>query len=188
VAGESFLVQGGTSGIGVAAIQLAKAFGATVYATAGSAEKCAACEGLGATRAIDYRREDFAEVVRVATGGRGVDLILDMIGGDYLSREIGILADEGRLVLISTIGGSKSEVNLRDLMARRATLTGSMLRSRPPGFKGAIARTLRERVWPLLESGKVRPVIHATFPFGEAAAAHRLMESSAHIGKIVLTA
>ena len=143
--------------------------------------------GCGA-RDQRYRTEDFAEVVRAATGGRGVDVILDIVGGDYLSREIGILAEEGRLVLISTIGGVKAEVNLRDIMVRRATVTGSMLRSRPIAFKGAIAHALREKVWPLLESGKVRPIVHATFPFGEAAAAHRLMESSAHIGKIVLTA
>ncbi len=187
-AGESLLVQGGTSGIGVAAIQLARAFGATVYATAGSAEKCKACEGLGAARAINYKGENFADVIREVTGGRGVDVILDMVGGDYVPREIGILAEEGRLVLISTIGGGKSEVNLRDIMSRRAIVTGSMLRARLPEFKGAVARSLREKVWPLLEAGTVRPVIHATFPFGEAAAAHQLMESSAHIGKIILTA
>ena len=186
-AGETLLVQGGSSGIGVAAIQLARAFGSRVFATAGSPEKCRACERLGADRAVNYRTEDFVEIVKGATGGRGVDVILDMVGGEYVPRELAALADEGRLVMISTLGGAKAEVDLRAIMGRRLTLTGSTLRARPPAFKGAIARALREKVWPLFESGVVKAVVHATFPLARASDAHRLMESSAHVGKIVLT-
>jgi NADPH2:quinone reductase len=185
--GESLLVQGGSGGIGVTAIQIAHAFGNPVFATAGSAEKCAACEGLGATRAINYKTEDFVAVVKEATGGRGVDVILDMVGGDYLPREIAALATEGRIVLINTMGGMQSPINLRDIMVRRLTITGSTLRPRPVAFKGAIAAALREKVWPLIEMGKIKPVVFKTFPLEQASEAHRLMESSAHIGKIVLT-
>ena len=185
--GESLLVQGGSSGIGVTAIQLGRAFGSRVFATAGSPEKCAACERLGAERAINYREEDFVEVTKSATGGRGVDVILDMIGGDYVPREIAALAEEGRLVLISTMGGAMAEIDLRAVMGRRLTITGSTLRVRPAAFKGGIARSLREKVWPLLERGTVKPVVHATFPLERASDAHRLMESGEHIGKIVLT-
>jgi NADPH2:quinone reductase len=187
VRGESLLVQGGSSGIGVCAIQLGRAFGARVFATAGSPEKCEACERLGAQRAINYRIEDFVEVVKSATGGRGVDVILDMVGGEYVPREIAALAEEGRLVMISMMYGAKTELDLRAIMGKRLTLTGSTLRVRSPEFKGAIARSLREHVWPLLECGTVKPVVHATFPLERASDAHRLMESSAHTGKIMLT-
>ena len=185
--GESLLVQGGSSGIGVSAIQIAHALGSRVFATAGSPAKCAACERLGAERAINYRTEDFVEVTKSATGGHGVDVILDMIGGEYVPREIAALAEEGRLVLISTMGGAKAEIDLRAVMGRRLTITGSTLRARSSEFKGGIARSLRANVWPLLESGSVKPVVHATFPLERAGEAHRLMESSEHIGKIVLT-
>ena len=185
--GESLLVQGGSSGIGVSAIQIAHALGSRVFATAGSPAKCAACERLGAERAINYRTEDFVEVTKSATGGRGVDVILDMIGGEYVPREIAALAEEGRLVLISTMGGAMAEIDLRAVMGRRLTITGSTLRARSSEFKGGIARSLRANVWPLLESGSVKPVVHATFPLERASEAHRLMESSEHIGKIVLT-
>ena len=185
--GDSLLVQGGSSGIGVCAIQLGNAFGARVFATAGSAEKCAACERLGAERAINYKTEDFVELIKAATNGRGVDVILDMVGGDYVPREIAALAEEGRLVLISTLNGVKTEVDLRAIMSKRAWVTGSMLRSRAPEFKGGIARSLLSKVWPLLECGAVKPVVHASFPLERAADAHRLMESGSHIGKIMLT-
>ena len=185
-AGESLLVHGGSSGIGTTAIQLASALGARVFATAGSAEKCRACEALGAERAINYREEDFVEIVKGATK-RGADVILDMVGGDYIQRNIKALAPEGRLCYIAFLGGSKAEVDLLPLMLKRLTITGSTLRTREVDFKGEIARNLRETVWPLIEAGKVKPVIHKTFPLSEAAEAHRLMESSAHIGKIVLT-
>jgi putative PIG3 family NAD(P)H quinone oxidoreductase len=184
--GESFLVHGGTSGIGTTAIQLARAFGARVFATAGGQEKCAACEKLGAQRAIDYRREDFTEVIAEATGKRGVDVILDMVGGGYVARNLQVLATDGRLVQIAFLTGSKVELNLLPLMLKRQTLTGSTLRPRSVKEKGAIAAALRARVWPLLEASKVAPVIHATFPLAKAADAHRLMESGVHIGKIVL--
>jgi NADPH2:quinone reductase len=186
-AGETFLVQGGSSGIGVTAIQMAKALGHTVFATAGSAEKCAACVRLGADRAINYKTEDFAAIVKDATGGRGVDVILDMVAGDYVDRELKCLADDGRIVLIAFLGGSKATLNLNDLLRRRLTLTGSTLRPRPVEFKAAIANQLREKIWPLIEAGKIKPVIYRTFPLAEAAKAHELMESGAHIGKIVLT-
>ena len=185
--GESFLVQGGSSGIGVSAIQMVKALGHKVFATAGSAEKCEACVKLGADHAINYRTEDFAAVVKEATGGRGVDVILDMVAGEYVDRELKCLADDGRIVLIAFLGGSKATLNLNDILRRRLTLTGSTLRPRPVEFKAAIARSLREKIWPLIEAGKIKPVIYKTFPLAEAAQAHTLMESGAHIGKIVLT-
>ena len=184
--GESLLVQGGSSGIGVAAIQLAAALGSTVYATAGSDEKCQACVGLGAKRAINYRTEDFVEVLRGETAGRGVDVILDMVAGDYLPREVQSLADDGRLVFIALLGGSKAQLDLNAVLRRRLTITGSTLRPRSVAFKGAIAKRLREVVWPLIESGRIKPVLFRTFPLAQAADAHRLMESSQHVGKIVL--
>ena len=183
---ETLLVQGGSSGIGVTAIQLAHAFGHRVFATAGSAEKCAACVRLGAERAINYRDEDFVAVVKQATDGRGVDVILDMVAGDYIPRELDALAEGGRLVFIATLGGSKASIDAATIMRRRLTLTGSTLRARSVAFKGALARQLHVKVWPLLEAGKLRPVIHQVFPAAEAAQAHALMESSAHIGKLVL--
>ncbi len=185
-AGETLLVHGGTSGIGIAAIQMATAFGATVLATAGTAEKCAACVGLGAARAINYREEDFVEAMREATGGRGADVILDMVGGDYLARNIKACAPDGRIVQIAFLGGSKVTLDLMALMRNRITLTGSTLRPREVEFKAAIARALREKVWPLIAAGRIRPVIDSVFPLAEAARAHERMESSAHIGKIVL--
>jgi putative PIG3 family NAD(P)H quinone oxidoreductase len=185
--GEVFLVHGGSSGIGTTAIQLAHAFGARVFTTAGSAEKCAASERLGAERAINRHDEDFVTILKERTGGRGVDVILDMVGGAYLARNIESLATEGRLVQIARLGGSRAEIDLLPVMQRRLTITGSTLRPRTPEQKGAIARALQEHVWPLVEAGEVRPVIHATFPLADAAAAHRLMESGTHIGKIVLT-
>jgi NADPH2:quinone reductase len=184
--GETVLVQGGSGGIGVTAIQLASALGSRVFATAGSDEKCAACVRLGASRAINYRTEDFVAVVKAETGGRGVDVILDMIGGDYLMRETAALAEDGRLVFINTMGGAKATANLVEIMVKRLTVTGSTLRARPIAVKAEIARKLLEHVWPLLELGKVKPVIYRSFPFAEAAAAHALMESSQHVGKIVL--
>jgi len=187
-AGESFLVQGGSSGIGVAAIQMVKAFGHAVFATAVSAEKCEACVRLGADRAINYKTEDFAAVVKEATAGKGVNVILDMVGGDYVERELKCLADDGRIAVIAFLGGTKATINLSEILRRRLTISGSGLRPRSVEFKGAIARNLREKVWPLIESGKIKAVIHKTFPLGEAARAHELMESSQHIGKIVLTA
>jgi NADPH2:quinone reductase len=185
---ETLLVQGGTSGIGVAAIQLAKALGNRVFATAGSEEKCRACEALGADRAINYRTQDFAAVVKETTHGKGVDVILDMVGGDYVQREIGCLADDGRLVFIALLGGGKAEVNFGHVLRRRLTITGSTLRPRSVEFKAAIARKLRERVWPLIEDGMIKPVIYRTFPMHEAAQAHALMETSAHVGKVMLLA
>ncbi len=185
--GESLLVQGGTSGIGVTAIQMARAMGNRVFATAGSDEKCTACVRLGAEKAVNYRTQDFAAEIKAATGGKGVDVILDMVGGDYVAKELKLLADEGRLVFIAFLRGHKSELDINEVMRRRLTLTGSTLRPRPVEFKGYLARNLREKVWPLLEAGKIRPEIYKTFPLGQAADAHRLMESSQHIGKIVLT-
>ena len=186
-ANETLLVHGGSSGIGTTAIQLARARGSRVFVTAGSAEKCAACERLGAARAINYRDEDFVAIVREVTGGRGVDVVLDMVGGDYFARNLDALAVEGRLVEIATLQGVKAELNIQTIMQRRLTITGSTLRARPIADKAAIARAVHTHVWPLLESGAVKPIVHATFPLRDAAAAHRLMESSAHIGKIVLT-
>ena len=185
-AGESLLVHGGASGIGTTAIQLARAFGARVFATAGSSEKCAACERLGAERAINYRDTDFVAAVREATGGRGVDVILDMVGGDYLARNVDLLPLDGRLVQIGTLGGPKAQINMVPVLQRRLTITGSTLRARSIAEKGAIARALSEQVWPLLESGMVAPVIHAVFPLRAAAEAHRTMEADTHIGKLVL--
>ncbi len=185
--GETLLVQGGSSGIGVAAIQMAAALGNRVLATAGSDDKCAACVKLGAERAINYRTQDFLAEVKAATGGRGVDVILDMVGGDYVPKELKCLADEGRLVFIAFLRGPKTELDINELMRRRLTLTGSTLRPRPVAFKGAIAANLRSRVWPLIEAGRIRPVIYKTFALAEAGEAHRLMESSQHIGKLVLT-
>ena len=185
--GESILIQGGSSGIGVTAIQMAKALGHTVYATAGSAEKCAACEKLGADRAINYKTEDFVEVVKSLTGGKGVNVVLDMVAGGYVEREAKCLAEDGRLVLIATLGGVSGPVNFSEVMRRRLTVTGSTLRPRPVAFKAAIAKNLTSRIWPLIEAGAIRVVIHQTFPLAEAAGAHRLMESSQHIGKILLT-
>ena len=186
-AGETFLVHGGTSGIGTTAIQLARAFGATVFATAGSADKCAACLALGASMAINYREDDWGAALMTATGGRGVDVILDMVGGDYVARNLDLLALEGRLVQIAFLKASKTEIDLMQVMRRRLTLTGSTLRPRSVAEKGAIAAALETHVWPRLAAREVAPVIHAAFPLAEAAEAHRLMESGAHIGKIVLT-
>ncbi len=183
---ETLLVQGGSSGIGVTAIQMARAFGHRVFVTAGSAEKCAACEKLGATRAINYRTEDFVAIIKQATGGRGVDVILDMVGGDYVPRELASLAEDGRLSLIAFLGGTKTSLDMTDILRRRLTITGSTLRPRPVEVKAAIARALREKVWPLIEAGKIRPVIYRTFELEQAAAAHALMESSEHVGKILL--
>ncbi len=183
---ESILIHGGSSGIGTTAIQLAKARGSRVFATAGSAEKCAVCEQIGAERCVNYRDGDFVAVVRDLTGGRGVDVVLDMVGGDYFARNIDVLAVEGRLVEIATLHGVKAELNIQTIMGRRLTITGSTLRPRPVADKAAIAAQLRQQVWPLLESGAVKPVIHTTFPLRDAAAAHRLMESSNHIGKLLL--
>ncbi len=185
-AGESFLVHGGSSGIGLTAIQLARARGATVYATVGGPEKAAACERAGARAAIDYRREDFVARIAELTGGRGVDLILDMVGGDYVVRNFKALAVEGRLVQIAVLNGRKAEIDFGPLMVKRLTWTGSTLRPRSAADKAHIAAGLREQVWPLLASGEVRPVIHATFDLPDAAQAHALMESSRHIGKIML--
>lgn len=184
--GETLLVQGGTSGIGVTAIQLAKAFGATVIATAGSDEKCSACLKLGADHAINYRTQDFSAETRRLTAERGADVILDMVAGPYVPRELECLADDGRLVIIALQGGTRAEVDLASLMRRRLTITGSTLRPRPVAFKQAIARALRERVWPLLETRRVQPVIFRTFKPEEAAQAHALMESNQHIGKLLL--
>jgi putative PIG3 family NAD(P)H quinone oxidoreductase len=185
-AGESFLVHGGSSGIGTTAIQLAKALGASVYATAGSAEKCAACEGLGADLAVNYREQDFVEVLKEATGGTGVDVILDMVGGDYVPRNIELAALHGRVVIIASLRGREALVNIGPIMLKCLVVTGSVLRPRTDEEKAAIASSLFEHAWPLIEADKVKPVIHSTFPLGDAAKAHALMESSAHIGKIVL--
>ena len=189
-AGETLLVQGGSSGIGVTAIQMAKAMGATVIVTAGSDDKCAACVALGADHAINYKTHDFvAEAMRL-TGGKGVDVVLDMVAGDYVAREIECLAEDGRLVIIAVQGGIKSEFNAGLVLRRRLTVTGSTLRPRPVAFKTAIANNLRQHVWPLIEAGRIKPVIHSTFDAASAdgaAQAHRLMESNQHVGKIVLT-
>ena len=184
--GETLLVQGGTSGIGVAAIQLAAALGHRVFATAGSDEKARACEALGAERGINYRTEDFVAVIKELTAGKGVDVILDMVGGDYLPREIACLADDGRIGLIAVQGGTKAELDLGALLRRRLTVTGSTLRPRSVAFKAAIAHHLRTTVWPLIEAGKIKPVIYQTFPLEQASEAHALMEASTHVGKIML--
>lgn len=185
-AGESLLVQGGSSGIGVTAIQLARALGHRVFATAGSADKCRAVEALGAERGINYRDEDFVAVVKELTNGKGVDVILDMVAGDYVAREIDCLADDGRLVVIALLGGARADLDMGQVLRRRLTVTGSTLRPRPVDFKAAIARQLREHAWPLFAQGKIKPVIHQVFPLAQAAQAHALMESSTHVGKIVL--
>lgn len=185
--GETLLVQGGSSGIGVTAIQIAHALGRRVFATAGSEEKCRVCESLGAERGINYKTEDFEQIIKDATQGKGVDVILDMVGGDYLPREIKSLADDGRLVFIAQLGGAKGTLDMGQVMRRRLTITGSTLRPRPIAFKAAIAANLQATVWPLLEAGRIKPVIHQTFPLEQAAQAHALMESSTHIGKIMLT-
>ncbi|MDI3292913.1 NAD(P)H-quinone oxidoreductase [Janthinobacterium tructae] len=184
--GETLLVQGGTSGIGVAAIQLAAALGHRVFATAGSDEKARACEALGAERGINYRTEDFVAVVKELTDGKGVDVILDMVGGDYLPREIDCLADDGRIGLIAVQGGSKATLDLGQVLRRRLSVSGSTLRPRPVAFKAAIAQHLRTTVWPLIEAGKIKPVIYQTFPLEKANEAHALMEASTHVGKIML--
>src|SRR5918992_1685333 len=185
--GETLLVQGGSSGIGVTAIQMAAATGNRVFATAGSDEKCAACVRLGAEKAFNYRTQDWSAEVLAATGGKGVNVILDMVGGDYVPRELKCLADDGRLVFIAYLRGPKAELNIDAVMRKRLTISGSTLRPRPVEFKGHIARNLREKIWPLIESGRIKPEIYKTFPLEQAAEAHRLMESSQHIGKIVLT-
>ncbi len=185
--GEALLVQGGGSGIGVTAIQLGRAFGATVIVTAGSDEKCAACLALGAHHAINYKSQDFvAEVLRI-TAGKGVDVVLDMVAGSYVAREVECLAEDGRLVVIAVQGGVQAAFNAGLVLRKRLTITGSTLRARSVAFKGAIARALRERVWPLLASGAVRPVVHSSFVAADAAQAHALMESNQHTGKIILT-
>ena len=185
-AGETILIHGGTSGIGTTAIQLAKAFGARVFATAGSDEKCEACRQLGAEHAFNYRTEDWVAESKRVTDGRGVNLILDIVGGEYIPRNLDLLALEGRLLQIAFLKTAKAELDFSVMMRKRAWITGSTLRPRSPAEKGAIARDLLEHVWPLLESGKVAPVIHKVFPMADAAAAHRMMEESSHIGKLVL--
>ncbi len=186
-AGDTVLVHGGTSGIGTTAIQLASVLGGKVYATAGSEDKARACEKLGAVRGIDYRKEDFVAVIRAATQGYGIDVTLDMVAGSYIPRNIDIAAVEGRIVIISTLGGPKTELNMLPVMVKRLMLTGSTLRARSVAQKAAVADAMRQNVWPLISAGKVKPVIFKTFPLAEAAEAHRLMETSNHIGKIVLT-
>jgi NADPH:quinone reductase len=186
-AGDNVLVHGGTSGIGTTAIQLAAAWGARVFATAGSEDKARACERLGAARGINYRTEDFVEVIRAATAGAGIDVTLDMVAGSYVARNLDIAALEGRVVTISLLGGARAEVNMGVILTKRLTLTGSTLRSRTVAQKAEVAEAVRKNVWPLLAAGRVRPVIHATFALAEAGEAHRLMETSNHIGKIVLT-
>jgi NADPH2:quinone reductase len=186
-AGETLLIQGGSSGIGVTAIHMAKALGATVIVTAGSREKCEACLQLGADHAINYREQDFVAEAKRITGEKGVDVVLDMVAGSYVAREVECLAEDGRLVIIAVQGGVKAEFNAGLVLRRRLSVTGSTLRPRPIAFKAAIAANLRKTVWPLIESGRIKPVIHSAFPAERAAEAHRLMESNQHIGKIVLT-
>jgi NADPH2:quinone reductase len=186
-AGEWFLVHGGTSGIGTTAIQLAKAFGAKVIATAGSAEKCKVCTELGADRAVNYKAEDFVAAVKDATGGKGVNVTLDMVAGDYTDRNIIAAAEDGRIVQIAVLGGADVKLNISRVMAKRLTLTGSTLRPRTREVKAGFARALEEKVWPLLASGKVKVVMDSTFPLAKAADAHRRLETSEHVGKIVLT-
>ena len=186
-AGETLLIQGGSSGIGVTAILIAKALGHTVFVTAGTDEKCAACLKLGADLAINYKTQDFVEEVKKVTNGKGVNVILDMVTGAYVQREIDCLADDGRIVIIAVQGGSKAEVNTGQILRRRLTITGSTLRPRPVSFKKQIAAQLHQHIWPLLNAGKLKPVIYKTFPIDQAADAHTLMESSEHVGKIVLT-
>ncbi len=185
--GETVLIHGGTSGIGTTAIQLAAAWGARVFATAGSDDKARACERMGAVRGINYRTEDFVEVMRAQTGGKGVDVTLDMVAGSYVPRNLEIAALEGRIVVISLLGGGRAEINMGLILTKRLTLTGSTLRARTVAQKAEVADAVHKNIWPLLAAGRVRPVIHATFPLAEASEAHRLMETSNHIGKIVLT-
>jgi NADPH2:quinone reductase len=184
--GETVLIHGGSSGIGVTAIQMAAAFGHRVFTTAGSDAKCEACTALGAALAINYRRTDFVSAIREATGGRGVDVVLDMVGGDYVSREINALANDGRIVFIAFLGGREGRFDIRDMMMRRLTLTGATLRARPVDFKLRIAQELRQQVWPLISAGRIRPVVDKVFPLEQAAQAHERIESGAHIGKILL--
>ena len=184
---EKLLVHGGSSGIGVAAIQMAKTWGATVYVTAGSDEKCVFCENLGAEKAINYKTQKFKEEIKTFTSNKGIDVILDMIGGDYTPDNLEILREEGRLVLINIMKGDETTIKLSQVMRKRLTITGSLLRPRDIGFKSSVAAKLKEVVWPWLESGKIKPIVFETFPLEKAAEAHRLMESSKHIGKIVLT-
>lgn len=186
-AGETILVHGGSSGIGTTAIQIAKSLGATVLVTAGSDEKCAACLRLGAARAVNYKTEDYVAVAKDFTGGKGLNVILDMVGGDYIARDIAALAPEGRLVFIAFQKGRKAEIDFQPIMLKRLTVTGSTLRPRDIAFKSAVARDLEERVWPWLASGRIAPIIQASFPLREASDAHRLMEAGDHIGKIMLT-
>jgi putative PIG3 family NAD(P)H quinone oxidoreductase len=185
--GETFLVHGGASGIGTTAIQMARASGARVFATAGTDEKCRACERLGADRAVNYKRDDFVAVLLEETGGRGIDVILDMVGAPYFTRNVDLLATEGRLLQIAVMHGAKSEINLVRLLRQRLTITGSVLRARTIDEKGTIAAAVERSVWPLVEAGQIRPIVYATFPLRKAAEAHRLMESGSHIGKILLT-
>src|SRR5688572_6621788 len=185
--GESLLVQGGSSGIGVTAIQMAAATGNRVFATAGSDEKVAACVRLGAEKAFNYKTGDWAAELKAATGGKGVNVILDMVGGDYFPKELKALSDDGRLVFIAFLRGAKTELDINELMRRRLTVSGSTLRPRTVEFKGTVAKSLREKIWPLVEAGRIKPEIFKTFPLAQAADAHRLMESSQHIGKLVLT-
>lgn len=188
VSGESFLVHGGSSGIGTVAIQLAAAFGARVFATAGTADKCRACAELGAERAINYRDEDFVAAIKEATGGKGVNVILDMVGGSYIKRNLDALAADGRLVHIAFLGGAKAEINFLPVMLKRLTITGSTLRARSVEFKAEIASKLEANVWPKIAVGEIKPVMHARFPLAQAAEAHAMMEAGDHIGKIVLIA
>jgi len=184
--GETLLVHGGTSGIGVTAIQLGKAFGSRVIVTAGSADKCKACLQIGADAAIDYKEQDFVDEVMRLTDGRGADVVLDMVAGPYVARDVQCLADDGRIVIIAVQGGVKSEFNAGDVLRRRLTITGSTLRPRPEAFKARIAASLRAKVWPLIEAGRIKPMVHRVFDASQAASAHRLMESGEHVGKIVL--
>ena len=185
--GETLLIQGGTSGIGVTAIQLAKAAGAVVIATAGSDEKCAACIALGADHAINYRTQDFVEEVKRITSGQGVNVVLDMVAGAYVAREVNCMAEDGRLVIIAVQGGVEAQIDAGVILRRRLVITGSTLRPRPVAFKTAIALSLRDKVWPWLKAGRVKPVVYKTFPAADASHAHTLMESNQHIGKLVLT-
>lgn len=187
VQGESLLVHGGASGIGTTAIQLAVAMGNPVYATAGSDERVQAVEKLGATKGINYKTQDFVEEIQTITNGKGVNVILDMVAGDYINRDLKCLSDDGRVVIIALLGGAKGTLDFGQILRRRLTLTGSTLRPRPVAFKAQVARSLREHVWPLLESGKIKPIVHATFPLEEAARAHAMMEAGEQIGKIILT-
>jgi len=184
--GETILIHGGSSGIGTTAIQLARAFGARVFATAGSTDKCKACEAIGAERAVNYREADFVAAVKELTNGRGVDVVLDMVAGDYVQRNIDALAMDGRLVMIGRQGGVKSEIDIMPILRKRLVLTGSTLRTRSIEEKGALANAVHQHVWPLFESGAVQVIVHQTFPLRDAASAHRVMESSAHVGKLVL--